>query len=283
MADVTSDAFLSSARPDYLELFLGEQSTGRITAEVTAEVIKHGGSSPVSSVTMPCGFLVSAWLWTEFEPPYVFQLGSPGLCAPMLEAEWSVCGQPVGAGAGAASVQLPSPIAVRQLSASPRSITQPGNPAGEPPVRYAVTSTLRVQLEFSDGQLLDFSLDPRTSFSLAQGLDRCSLTAQTGTAPASVSAPRDGPGGAGPCVIQVTFPSFGNESLTAEVLVDVVLLESVDLLLLHYDVASISQFAPGYRLPSRPTELRCTAGLREINVKIFRTRHPASNESIVAP
>lgn len=83
----------------------------------------------------------------------MLQLGSPGLCAPILEANWTVCSALVGSGRGTVSVQLPSPLRVQLMQAAPPKITRADDPAAAPPIQYETSSRLSVSLEFSDGQV----------------------------------------------------------------------------------------------------------------------------------
>eukprot|EP00951_Prasinocladus_malaysianus_P034228 scaffold343942_cov36-Prasinocladus_malaysianus.AAC.1 len=69
-------------------------------------------------------------------------LGSPGLCAPILQATWSVCGIALGQGNGVVSIQLPGPVVVNKLSALPTSITRAGDPAAASPIQYKTVTTL---------------------------------------------------------------------------------------------------------------------------------------------
>lgn len=105
-------------------------------------------------------------------------------------------------------------------------------------------------------QVLDFSQDERTLFAMGpDGSNLCSLRAQTDASPAVVT-PAAGSTGPGPCTVSVSFPTFNNVSLVADTVVTVVVMERADLLLLHYDVASISAFAPTYSPASRAPQLR---------------------------
>jgi len=220
--DVTSDATFLSTRPEYMTI-LPRSGDDNQQAEVTAE------------------------------------LGSPGLCAPILEANWTVCSALVGSGRGTVSVQLPSPLRVQLMQAAPPKITRADDPAAAPPIQYETSSRLSVSLEFSDGQVLDFSQDERTLFAMGpDGSNLCSLRAQTDASPAVVT-PAAGSTGPGPCTVSVSFPTFNNVSLVADTVVTVVVMERADLLLLHYDVASISAFAPTYSPASRAPQLRSIA------------------------
>eukprot|EP00882_Tetradesmus_deserticola_P029129 GHRQ01032553.1.p2 GENE.GHRQ01032553.1~~GHRQ01032553.1.p2 ORF type:complete len:149 (-),score=48.28 GHRQ01032553.1:186-632(-) len=105
------------------------------------------------------------------------QVGSNSSCQQYLQASWSVCSLPLGSGTGPVRVQLPSPTAIANLTASPLNIASAGNAASQVPLGLPTASQLSVLVAFSDNTVRDFSRDVRTTFAVTTGSSTCNVVA----------------------------------------------------------------------------------------------------------
>lgn len=105
----------------------------------------------------------------------LLQVGTDTSCQQYLQSVWSVCSVPLGNGTGPVRVQLPSPTAIANFTASPTYIASAANGASQPPVGLATSSSLSVFVAFGDGSVRDFSRDARTVYAVAAGSAMCAI------------------------------------------------------------------------------------------------------------
>lgn len=98
------------------------------------------------------------------------------VCGAFLAPSWDVCSLLLGRGTGQLLLDLPRPVAVANLSASPAQITAGSDAARLPPIDVPTSAALSVAVSFSDGTVRDFSADPRTSFSITAGAALCRVS-----------------------------------------------------------------------------------------------------------
>lgn len=103
------------------------------------------------------------------------QVGSSNTCQQYLSTSWSVCSLPLGSGSGTVRIQLPSPTAVANFSATPGNITSTANAASLPPVSLPTNSRMSLMVGFSDGSVRDFSSDSRSVYTVTAGAGVCSV------------------------------------------------------------------------------------------------------------
>ncbi|KAL3148639.1 hypothetical protein ABBQ38_014062 [Trebouxia sp. C0009 RCD-2024] len=96
----------------------------------------------------------------------VASYGNASYCGNGLNASLAVCSIPIGTGRGPINVTLPLPFAVQSFTATPSDISISGDPATSPLLSVATTSSLSVQMAFSDGTVRDFSTDSRAVFTV---------------------------------------------------------------------------------------------------------------------
>lgn len=104
------------------------------------------------------------------------QVGTRASCTQSLSTSWSVCSLRLGSGVGSVHVNLSAPVAVADFSASPLSITGPGNDASRPPLGLGTSSLLSLSVLFDDGSVRHFSADARTTFAVTAGAALCRVS-----------------------------------------------------------------------------------------------------------
>ena len=149
-------------------------------------------------------------------------------CFPSVQVKWAVCGVEVATANAVVRVALPKAINV-SVTASAIKLTYFSDGAVKAPFLVASEVNLEVLVHFVDGSTQDYTLDPRTNYTVTPVVDDNFFSAADAApalvtindATASVISPRI----AGNVTVMVTFP--GTYPFSASVSLTVVYLESV--------------------------------------------------------
>eukprot|EP00899_Mesostigma_viride_P002397 jgi/Mesvir1/12158/Mv00405-RA.1 len=99
---------------------------------------------------------------------YVVPVGASSSCN-VFTGRWVSCrGTTIVTGTGVILVDLAAAVSI-SVSVSVTRITREGDPAQSPPISLPTSSTLRVTVLFADGRVVEYTRDPRTSYTVNPG------------------------------------------------------------------------------------------------------------------
>eukprot|EP00899_Mesostigma_viride_P023587 jgi/Mesvir1/4412/Mv06344-RA.1 len=154
---------------------------------------------------------------------YVVPVGASSSCN-VFTGRWVSCrGTTIVTGTGVILVDLAAAVSI-SVSVSVTRITREGDPAQSPPISLPTSSTLRVTVLFADGRVVEYTRDPRTSYTVNPGAAFLEVAQSGGNV---IARAVNGSTGFGPATITVSIASFPN--LRASAVVSVVVLSRLTL------------------------------------------------------